>query len=196
MKIAGSETATRISYIRSENQCVQSRRKEKSKMKHHPPTELTVVPRPLPDFLSKMAEMENRIARRAYELFASGGFTDGHDLDDWFRAESELFGQMPVKVTETDNTITVKAALPGFTEKDVEVRVEPRCLFINATHEEKSEDKKKGYSESSSELFRAVALPADVDPDKVKATLSKGELEVTLPKREIGKKILVQGKAA
>ena len=65
--------------------------------------------------------------------------------------------------------------------------------------EEKSEDKTKGqtvYSERSNQVFRSIALPADVDPDKVKATLSKGELEITLPKKEIGKKITVEANAA
>jgi HSP20 family protein len=144
-------------------------------------------------------EVENTIARRAYELFTSRGFTDGHDLDDWFLAESELFGLMPVSVTETENEVTVKAGLPGFTEKDIEIRVEPRRLFIGGMHEEKSENKKKGetiYTEHSNQVFRTVNLPADVDVDKVKATLSKGDLEITLAKREIGKKIPVEQKAA
>ena len=30
------------------------------------------------------------IARRAYELFEARGGRDGHDLDDWLRAEAEL----------------------------------------------------------------------------------------------------------
>lgn len=170
-------------------------------MKHHASTELTTAPRALSEnsALRKMAEIENTIARRAYELFASSGFTDGHDLEDWLFAESELFGRMPVEVTETDKDLTVTAGLPGFTEKDIEIRVEPRRLFISGKREEKSEDKKKGatvYSERSTEVFRTVDLPADVDPDNVKATLSKGELEITLPKKEIGKKVTIEEKAA
>ena len=144
-------------------------------------------------------QIEKTIAQRAYELFASRGFTNGHDLDDWFLAESELFGQMPVKVTETENEVTVNAGLPGFTEKDIEIRVEPRRLFIGGTHEEKSENKKKGetiYTEHSNRVFRTINLPAGVDPDKVKATLSKGNLEITLPKKEVGKKIPVEQEAA
>jgi hypothetical protein len=38
----------------------------------------------------RMDEIDKTIARRAYELFASRGLTDGHDLDDWFLAESQL----------------------------------------------------------------------------------------------------------
>ena len=45
-------------------------------------------------------------------------------------------------------------------------------------------------------MFRTINLPADIDVDKVKARLSKGNLEITLPKKEIGKKIPVEQKAA
>ena len=170
-------------------------------MNHHTSTEQTVATRSVPErsLLQSIGEIENKIARGAYELFASSGFTDGHDLEDWLFAESELFDRMPVEVKETENELTVNAGLPGFTEKDIEIRVEPSLLVITGKREEKSEDKKKGetvYSERSNQVFRSIALPADVDPDKVKATLSKGELEITLPKKEIGKKITVEAKAA
>ena len=33
-----------------------------------------------------------QIARRAYELYEARGREDGHDLDDWLRAEAEIMG--------------------------------------------------------------------------------------------------------
>ena len=120
-------------------------------------------------------------------------------MEDWLFAESELFGKMPVELSQTESDLTVSAGVPGFTEKDIEIRVEPRRLFITGKREEKSEDKRKGetvYSERSNEMFRTIDLPVEVDPDKVKATLSKGELEITLPKKEIGKKVVVEQKIA
>ncbi len=33
---------------------------------------------------------EDRISARAYELYEERGKEDGHDLDDWLRAEAEL----------------------------------------------------------------------------------------------------------
>jgi len=167
-------------------------------MEHH---KLTIASKPSTEgsFLQSIVDMQNRIARRAYELFASSGFTDGHDMEDWLFAESELFGKMPVELKQTEKELTVSAGLPGFTEKDIEIRVEPRRLFITGKREEKSEDKQKGetvYSERSNEVFRAIDLPAEIDPDKVKTTLSKGELEITMPKKEIGKKVMIEEKVA
>jgi len=167
-------------------------------MEHH---RLTIPPKPSTEgsFLQKIAEVQNNIARRAYELFASSGFTNGHDKEDWLFAESELLDKMPVELKETDKELTVSAALPGFTEKDVDIRVEPRRLFITGKREEKTEDKQKGetiYSERSKQVFRTIDLPAEIDPDKVKAILSQGELEIILPKKEVGKKVKVDAKVA
>lgn len=33
---------------------------------------------------------QDEIARRAYELYLERGGQDGHDVDDWLRAEAEL----------------------------------------------------------------------------------------------------------
>ena len=35
-------------------------------------------------------ELEEQIRRRAYELCEQRGREDGHDLDDWLQAESEV----------------------------------------------------------------------------------------------------------
>lgn len=37
-----------------------------------------------------MPERQQRIAQRAYELYATRGYRQGHDLEDWLEAEQEL----------------------------------------------------------------------------------------------------------
>ena len=39
---------------------------------------------------SEPQELENQIRQRAYELYEARGCEDGHDLDDWLRAEEEI----------------------------------------------------------------------------------------------------------
>jgi hypothetical protein len=36
------------------------------------------------------SDLQEKIRRRAYELYEQRGREDGHDLDDWFQAESEI----------------------------------------------------------------------------------------------------------
>ena len=43
--------------------------------------------------VSDPQELENQIRQRAYELYEARGREDGHDLEDWLRAEEEIMEQ-------------------------------------------------------------------------------------------------------
>ena len=165
-------------------------------------TEPTVAQKELPasSVLKRMQELHDAIARRAYDLFASRGFSHGHDRADWLLAESEFLQQAPLEISQTERDLKVTAALPGFTEKDIEVRVEHRRLLISGKREARSEGKTKGevvYSERrSDQVYRAIDLPAEIDPNKLKVTLNNGELEIILPKKEVDKKLAIEEQAA
>jgi HSP20 family protein len=104
-----------------------------------------------------------------------------------------------VDIAETGTSLHIKAEVPGFTEKDLEVSVEPQRVTI-AGHRETTSEEKKGktvYSEvRSNRIFRQVHLPATVDPEKVEATLKNGVLVLTMPKAARAPVIRVQPKAA
>ena len=40
-----------------------------------------------------ITRLHDRIAVRAFAIYEGRGKRDGHDLDDWFRAEQEVLGQ-------------------------------------------------------------------------------------------------------
>jgi HSP20 family protein len=150
-------------------------------------------------FFEHAQEITGLITRRAYELFASSGFTHGHDREDWIRAASEVLCSVPVDVTETEDQVTVRAEVAGFTEKNIEVRVEPRSLCITGKRREAWEQKEGNtvYSERrASQIFRVLDLPSRIDPEKVNAKLGDGVLEIILAKVGTGKKIPVLTKAA
>jgi type II secretory pathway predicted ATPase ExeA len=90
-------------------------------------------------------EINDLIANRAYELFESSGFTHGHAREDWLRAESEILLKVPVDVTETETELTVRADVPGFGEKDLEVRIAPRSLCILGRRQETSDQKERPF---------------------------------------------------
>jgi type II secretory pathway predicted ATPase ExeA/HSP20 family molecular chaperone IbpA len=150
-------------------------------------------------FFELAQEINDLIACRAYELFESKGFVHGHDREDWLRAESETLLNVPVDVTETETELTVRADVPGFGEKDLEVRVAPRSLCITGKRQEASEQKegKTVYSERRSQhIFRVLDLPSEIDPDRVNATVRDGLLELKLSKVGLGKKVPVLARAA
>ena len=60
-------------------------------MKHAIPT---TAPRQTPTQVTKSApDLQEQIRLRAYELYEQRGRDDGHGLDDWLQAESEVTQQ-------------------------------------------------------------------------------------------------------
>lgn len=150
-------------------------------------------------FIARMQELHESIGRRAYEIFAENGFNFGHDLEDWQRAESELLQPVSLKLTETDDAISIRGEVPGFTAKEIEVKVDPHRIFISGKQEKSSERMKDDATiseRSSKEMFRECQLPAEVDPQKVTAELKDGVLEIHLPKCVKRTKALLASKAA
>ena len=143
----------------------------------------------------RIEEMSNSIARRAFEIFENRGRAWGHDLDDWLRAESELFHPLHLDIEESDDTVMVRAEVPGFTAKELEVGLEPHRLTISGKRESNGEHtgKKTTYSEHCvNQIFRTVDLPEEVDSSKVTATLKDGVLELSMPKAARPQKIKIE----
>jgi HSP20 family protein len=91
-----------------------------------------------------------------------------------------------VDVSESDEAYTVRADLPGLEEKDIQVSLEEGVLSIQGKLESEKDEKKEGvrYVErAKGSFYRKIALPAEVDTDKVAASYKQGVLTVTLPKR-------------
>jgi HSP20 family molecular chaperone IbpA len=140
---------------------------------------------PASNLLDRVQDTYNAIARRAFEVFERRGRADGHDLEDWLTAESELLHPLHVDIAEIDQSVMVRAEVPGFTAKDLEVSLEPHRLIIVGRRTSNDEYKTKEilYSEHcSNEIFRSIDLPADVDSSKVTATLKDGVLELVMPR--------------
>jgi HSP20 family protein len=136
------------------------------------------------DLLERFDEVYDSIARRAFELFKGNGQSAGHELDDWLRAESELLHPVRLEIAESDGDLTVRAEVPGFVAKDLEIKVEPHRLSIAGRREFKEgKNSRKLHSEwCADQILRVVDLPMDVDTTKVDAVLKDGVLTVELPK--------------
>jgi len=150
-------------------------------------------------FFELAREIDELIAQRAYELFESDGGIHGRDREHWLAAQSETLVNVPVNLSETETELTITADVPGFKDKDLEVRVAPRSVCITGEREIQSE-KKDGatiYNERlSNRVFRTIGLNSEVDTEKVKATLADGVLEIKLLKVAAGKKVQVLTKTA
>jgi len=150
-------------------------------------------------FVERIQKISATIKHRAYDLFQARGADHGHDREDWFRAESELLTPLATKLVEADGGFTVRADVPGFSGKDVEVLVEPMRLTIHAKKQELSQQETGDsirQEQVSNEILRTVDLPKEIDPDHTTATIKNEVLEVALPRFNPGKKTSVGAKAA
>lgn len=101
---------------------------------------------------------------------------------------------VPVEIAETEKELLVTAEVPGFTEKELEVRIEPNRLFITGKIFENKEEKGKKtlYTERTcNHLFRYVDLPIAVSTDRATATVKDRVLKITLYKAQAPKLIPV-----
>lgn len=149
--------------------------------------EKVLVKSSTPTLMEELQRLRDRTARRAFELFNERGGMFGRDTDDWLNAEREFLTLPEIEVFETSELFTVKAALPGFEGKDVEVFVEPKCVTIKGKREEEkeTEDKKITYSEFRyGQILREFELPVGIDPGKAEAEMKGGILTITLPKTD------------
>ena len=76
--------------------------------------------------------------------------------------------------------------MPGFDEKNIEVKVARGALTIKGARQEEQEEKKKGYyvnERRSGSFERTFRLPEGIDAGRIEASFRKGVLTVTLPKK-------------
>jgi HSP20 family protein len=135
--------------------------------------------------LDQIQDVFSSLSRRAYEIFEGNGREFGHELEHWFQAERELLHPVRLHIEETDDSLKVRAEVPGFNEKEIEINVEPHRLTITGKHESMKEETKGKtvYTEGCcDQILRVVNLPVSVETDKVTATLANGVLDFTLPK--------------
>ncbi|TAN30019.1 MAG: Hsp20/alpha crystallin family protein [Castellaniella sp.] len=102
-------------------------------------------------------------------------------------------------VSETDQSYTVKAELPGVKKEDVKVAIEGNQVTISAEAKHETE-KKDGESVVRRERYfgvqsRSFTLAHEIDDSKSTAKYSDGVLELSLPKRSgnSGRKLLPIG---
>lgn len=109
-----------------------------------------------------------------------------------------LWGWNPaVDVYENDDTIVVKAELPGMEKDQIAVDVQGRVLSIKgerASDNEINEGRYYRRERTHGRFERALTLPAEVNPESIKAEYKDGILKVEVPKPEERKarKITVQ----
>jgi HSP20 family protein len=153
-----------------------------------PQVAITKVRDPEKKELPIFEQIEKRleaVGRRAFDLFEKRGRESGHELDDWFQAEHELFGWPVAELAEKNGAYAIGITLPGFDAKDIEITATPNELIVHAANanEKKTEKDNVLWTEfGSSDVYRRFDLPVAINVDQVTAKLDNGMLQISAPK--------------
>ncbi|HXN16851.1 MAG TPA: Hsp20 family protein [Candidatus Binatus sp.] len=146
------------------------------------------------EFLDLAKSFDESIARRAFQLFQVRGGDNGSDLDDWFRAETELFHAAHIQVAESEDALAVWVEVPGFRASELKVALEMGRLAITGKRQSRNRRRssKVIYSDAcQDQIFRVFHLPVDVDAKNATAVVMDGILELTIPKFALPRKALI-----
>lgn len=111
----------------------------------------------------------------------AGWFGDG-DLSPAF----ERFWEetIPVDVSRKDDSLAVRASLPGFEPPEIDARVHEGMLTVSGEHKEEKEERGERFfrrERRAGFVSRTLTLPAPVAEDQVTAESKNGVLTLTAP---------------
>lgn len=90
-----------------------------------------------------------------------------------------------IDVSDSEKETVVTAELAGIDEKDVDITLQDGVLTIRGDKKVERDEKEECYcliERSCGTFSRSLALPAEVEQDKIKASFKNGVLTVRLPK--------------
>jgi HSP20 family protein len=123
----------------------------------------------------------------------------GRELEHFWKTEPELIRPIILKTYETEENLVVRAEVPGYTEKELNITCDPWRIVVTGKKEIKEEGKIEKKEEAPTYVekghtYKSVKFPAEVRPDAVRASLKNGIREVVLPKAELVKKVKIDVK--
>jgi HSP20 family protein len=109
-------------------------------------------------------------------------------LAPWSDAPLQALGAMGTDISETDNELTIVAAVPGFSPAEIEVQLADDMLMIRG--EKKSDNALKPGDKRDDHVVqrfqgaftRSMRLPFTPDPKQIDAELRNGLLTLHIPK--------------
>ncbi len=119
---------------------------------------------------------------------------NNHMFDDLFypnrRGDEELtvWNWKPVvDIYDNEHNFVINAELPGVDKKDIVIDVKDRLLTLKgerSSEKEVKEDKYHRRERAYGSFERVFTLPAEIDPDNIKADYKDGILKIDIPKPE------------
>ena len=118
--------------------------------------------------------------------------------DNFVNPSDRIFNRVPaVDVRENEKGYILEADLPGFDEKDIEIRLDGNNLIISSTKaEEKNNDGQEGNymirERHYASFSRSFRLPENANPEAISASFKNGILSLEIGKRAEAQQRVIQ----
>ena len=91
-----------------------------------------------------------------------------------------------IDVADRGKDILIKANVPGFDQKDINIEVSEDNVVISGKYEEKENEERYVLKERPQKVVfeRIIPLGTKTIPNKARANLKNGVLEIVIPKAE------------
>ena len=124
--------------------------------------------------------LSSKNEEKARDFFLPNDLTE--ENNDFTSSE----GQLSCDVYQDEDNIIVKSAMAGVDPKNLNISISNDLLTIRGHRIEEEQIKENNYF--AREVYwgafsRSIVLPQEIDQNRVKATLKKGILTITLPKK-------------
>jgi hypothetical protein len=100
---------------------------------------------------NSVAEMQDRIAKRAYDKFLERGSKPGFELEDWLSAEAELIVTSRVGVRVDESQLVAEVYIPNVDPSGLYVSVTPHDVLVVSALDEKGR-----------QVFQMVHFPEEI----------------------------------
>ena len=107
--------------------------------------------------------------------------------DGWNNQETNQTDTIAVDIVENDKKFILSADFPGFSKKDVNLKVEENLLTLSTNQENEKQEDEGTYrirERRSDFLKRSFTLPENVLAEQINAKFKDGTLTVNIPKSE------------
>jgi len=109
-------------------------------------------------------------------------------MEDFFDISlSDNFRKPIVDIIEKEKSYDFEIELPGFSQEQIDVRIEKNVLTVKAEKGAKEEEKGKNkhlISERVEKYYRSFMLPENADEEKIEAKFDNGILALEILKKE------------
>jgi HSP20 family protein len=114
----------------------------------------------------------------------------GKKITESVSPEEEVSTVPSVNISDNNKSFEINVAIPGLKKKDIKIEIQDNCLVISSEKEYKNEEKSKNWMRKEygyASFQRIFQLPENANPDKIKAKMKKGILQITVGKNEDSK---------